>query len=404
VVRIQIMRFARVCHYTFSTSGGAGRVAQQLSSGLNDYGIPSQVQSLTKGDIKDCLTKHPVLVGQALFDFYIVRNSFDLSLYSLFRDREGMKFSNEASTIHHLHWTPGAFTVQQIGQLLKSEIPKVWTLHDMWSFTGGCHHSMDCIGYRNGCLQCPQIRKPFSRLAERSLQLKKKEFRQNKNFIAITPSKWLQNRATESEVFNGSDFRVIPNPVDTQLFQPAQIELNSNSKQLIVGCNATNLSDPMKGIDSLIVALENFQFQHPEIKVILLAIGSGKIISQKIEIRKTGFLSDQNQIALAYKQMDIFVSMSKAEVFPLSIAEAQSCGLPIVCLDSGGMPEMIQPGRTGFVVKSPQELIYAVDQFVQPETKRKEMRELARNYALDNYSTEVVIHKYADVYKSLILD
>jgi glycosyltransferase involved in cell wall biosynthesis len=68
------------------------------------------------------------------------------------------------------------------------------------------------------------------------------------------------------------------------------------------------------------------------------------------------------------------------------------------------MPEMIQPGRTGFVVKSPQELIYAVDQFVQPETKRKEMRELARNYALDNYSTEVVIHKYADVYKSLILD
>ena len=398
------MTLTRVCHYTFSTSGGAGRVAEQLSSGLNAIGLPSNVQSLTKGDIKDCLWEHPILAGQAFFDFFVVRSSYDQSLFSLFRDLEGMKFRREESTIHHLHWMPGAATVQQIGQLLRSEMPKVWTLHDMWSFTGGCHHSMDCTGYTNGCLRCPQIRRPFSHFVEKSLQLKKENFRQSRNFIAIAPSKWLKNRAQQSEVFDGGDFRVIPNPVDTDLFRPGQIQCNLTNDQFIVGCNATNLSDPMKGIDSLIVALETFQIKHPDIKVISLAIGSGKIISRKIEIRQTGFLLDQRQIVLTYSQMDVFISMSKAEVFPLSVAEAQSCGLAVICLESGGMPEMIKQAETGFVIASPHELSTVLDRFIQPETNRKAMGESARNYALSNYSTEVVIKKYMDVYESLVLD
>jgi glycosyltransferase involved in cell wall biosynthesis len=226
----------------------------------------------------------------------------------------------------------------------------------------------------------------------------------NRNFVAVTPSKWLRNRAQQSEIFERSEFRVIPNPINTHLFLPIRTKGNSFNDQLVVGCNATNLSDPMKGIDSLIIELESFQFRHPEIKVILLAIGNGKISSKKLEIRQTGLLSDQRQIVLAYSQMDIFVTMSKAEVFPLSIAEAQSCGLAVICLESGGMPEMVQQGETGFVIASRFELGSALEQFIQQETNRKKLGESARNHALKNYSTEVVIDKYLDVYKSLVLD
>ena len=398
------MKSTRVCHYTFSTSGGAGRVAEQLSRGLNEIGLPSHVQSLTKGDIKDCLWEHPVLVGQALFDFFAVRKSYDQSLFSLFRDLEGMKFGKEESIIRHFHWMPGAATIQQMGHILRSEMPKVWTFHDMWPFTGGCHHAMDCVGYTDGCSQCPQTRKPFHHLVEQKLKLKKKNFHQNRNFVVITPSEWLKNRALQSEVFDGSEFRVIANPVDTDLFSPSPIQSNFDDNQLIVGCNATNLSDSMKGIDSLVIALEAFQIQHPDIRVVMLAIGSGKITSQKIEIRQTGFLSDQRQIVLAYSQMDVFVSMSKAEVFPLSIAEAQACGLTVICLESGGMPEMIKQGENGFVIASSDELSIVLGRFIQPETNRIEMEMSARTYAVDNYSTEVVIKKYLDVYESLVLE
>ena len=397
------MKPDRVVHYTFSTSGGAGRVAEQLSSGLNSSGLPSRVESLTAGNIQNCVLQQPVLVGQALFDFLIVRRSFDQSLFSLFRNFDGIKLGAKKSTIHHLHWMPGVASVQQIGQLLKSELPKIWTLHDMWPFTGGCHHSMNCSEYTNYCSQCPQVRKPFQRTVDQNLRLKKKSFQINRNFVAVTPSKWLRNRAQQSEIFERSEIRVIPNPVNTDLFHPICIERDSSDNQLVVGCNATNLSDPMKGIDSLITELESFQFQHPEIRVILLAIGSGRVFSKKIEIRQTGLLLDQNHIVLAYSQMDIFVTMSKAEVFPLSIAEAQSCGLAVICLESGGMPEMVQQGETGFVIASPFELGSALDLFIRQNTNRKKLRELARNHALSNYSTEVVIDKYLDVYNSLFL-
>ena len=397
------MKLNRVVHYTFSTSGGAGRVAEQLSSGLNSAGLPSRVESLTAGNIQNCVFQQPVLVGQALFDFFVVRRSSDQSLFSLFRNSDGIKLAGDKSTIHHLHWMPGVASVQQIGQLLKSELPKIWTLHDMWPFTGGCHHSMNCTEYTNYCSQCPQVRKPFQRTVDQNLRLKKKNYQINRNFVAVTPSKWLRNKAQQSKIFGRSEIRVIPNPINTDLFHPMRIERNSCNNQLVVGCNATNLSDPMKGIDSLIIELESFQFQHPEIKVILLAIGSGKIFSKKIEIRQTGLLLDQHQVVTAYSQMDIFVTMSKAEVFPLSIAEAQSCGLAVICLESGGMPEMVQQGETGFVIASPSELGSVLDLFIQQETNRKKLGELARNHALSNYSTEVVIDKYLDVYYSLFL-
>jgi glycosyltransferase involved in cell wall biosynthesis len=102
--------------------------------------------------------------------------------------------------------------------------------------------------------------------------------------------------------------------------------------------------------------------------------------------------------------MDVFISLSKAEVFPLSIAEAQSCGLPVICLNSGGMPEMIQQSINGFVVTQPSDLLHVLGQFIRPETNRKKMQVSARRHALANYSTNVVIKQYIDIYSALISD
>jgi glycosyltransferase involved in cell wall biosynthesis len=102
--------------------------------------------------------------------------------------------------------------------------------------------------------------------------------------------------------------------------------------------------------------------------------------------------------------MDLFVSMSQAEVFPLSIAEAQSCGLPVICLNTGGMPEMIKQNINGYVVGSTSDLVETLNRFIQPEVTLERMRDSARNYALTNYSLEVVTKKYIEIYNSLISD
>ena len=391
-----------VCHYSFSSSGGAGRVASQLSRGLNDFGIQSYVESVTDGDIRDCALRHPILTSQALFDYFFVRKSRDQSLFTLYRKAGSGEFKSHKNLVHHLHWTPGVAGLTQIKNLIQSDSPTVWTLHDMWPFTGGCHYSMECDHFTKNCNGCPQVRGIFSQSVGERYQSKKQMFMGSKSFVAVTPSRWLRNQAEQSGMFTDCQFEVISNPIDTDIFLPNKHSQVFKSMELVVGCNAVNLNDPIKGVDTLIHTLEKFQDQHPDLKVKLLAIGRGDISSKKIEIATTGFLSDQSQIATSYLQMDIFVSLATAEVFGLSIAEAQSCGIPVICLNSGGMPEMIRENINGFVIQDPPELLRALERFAGSEVSRVEMAVAARRHAVANYSTQVVVKKYSDIYSGLI--
>ena len=286
-----------VCHYSFSSSGGAGRVASQLSRGLNDFGIQSYVESVTDGDIRDCALRHPILTGQALFDYFFVRKSRDQSLFTLYRKASSGEFKSHKNLVHHLHWTPGVAGLTQIKNLLQSDSPTVWTMHDMWPFTGGCHYSMECDHFTKNCNGCPQVRGIFSRSVGERHQSKKQMFMGSKSFVAVTPSRWLRNQAEQSGMFTDCQFEVISNPIDTDIFLPNKHSQVFKSMELVVGCNAVNLNDPIKGVDTLIHTLEKFQDQHPDLKVKLLAIGRGDISSKKIQIATTGFLSDQSQIA-----------------------------------------------------------------------------------------------------------
>ena len=61
-----------------------------------------------------------------------------------------------APDIVHLHWVGAGFLpVQALKQFRR---PIVWTLRDMWSFTGGCHYSAGCQRYQDACGACPQLR------------------------------------------------------------------------------------------------------------------------------------------------------------------------------------------------------------------------------------------------------
>ena len=63
----------RVSHVTFSTLGGAGSVAKQLQEGQLTAGMTSRLLTMTDSNIQSLLTKNPLLVGEALFDFFGVK-------------------------------------------------------------------------------------------------------------------------------------------------------------------------------------------------------------------------------------------------------------------------------------------------------------------------------------------
>ena len=75
-----------VSHVTFSKLGGAGSVAKQLQEGQLKAGMTSRLLTMTDSNIQSLLTKNPLLVGEALFDFFAVRISTDSQLFTLYRN------------------------------------------------------------------------------------------------------------------------------------------------------------------------------------------------------------------------------------------------------------------------------------------------------------------------------
>lgn len=101
----------KIRHYSFSTSGGAGRVAQNLNSLQTNEGFDSQLFTTTDGDIRSVYRSHPILFTKALTDFYLVRNDLTNTLFSLFRSGTSIdapKDTTSGSVVNHFHWTPGA--------------------------------------------------------------------------------------------------------------------------------------------------------------------------------------------------------------------------------------------------------------------------------------------------------
>jgi glycosyltransferase involved in cell wall biosynthesis len=394
-----------VCHVTFSSKGGAGRVSQALHQGMRDQGSNSSLLTLTSGDIKTVLIRYPKIFMSGFTDFYFVRKSRQLSLFSLLRSQTSVNLPHDLSSslgILHLHWTPGVIGSDSLTKVASNFEKVVWTLHDMFPFTGGCHHSMDCDGFLSDCSNCPQVRSAFRKRVEGALVDKVEGVRSVQSLSVVTPSKWLYEKARNSKVFENAAISIIPNPVDTSVFRPAHFIKNRKHRKLVVGCNATNLLDPMKGIVALLDVLETFQTKYPEVDVELVAIGRGKLPVSRVKIRQSGFISNASDIVQLYQEMDVFISLSLAEVFPLSIAEAQSCGVPVICLNSGGMPEMIDQGVDGFVVESSENLLQRLNIFCDESVDVVSLGLQSRAKAITQYSTSVVVRKYLDLYTQVL--
>lgn len=390
-------------HITFSTNGGAGVVACELNRGILLTGCKTEVISVTDGAIPDLKFKKPILVITALFDFFIVRSRRSHQLFTLFRRFIQIKplvKKQNYKEILHLHWTPGIISIKQIAKQLQSGKRMVWTLHDMWAFTGGCHFSDICLEFSKSCSHCPQVKPIFHTYVQKSLNQKAELLKNTNSLKIVTPSHWLKSQALLSKTFAGKDIAVIPNPIDCTVFKPNSISQTRQSN-FVIGCSAANLMETRKGISLLVKWTENYVSNFPGRKLTILAIGSGQLKSELVDIRLTGFVSDRKYLSDLYNEMDIFVSLATSENLPLNVAEAVASGLPVICSDSGGIPELIHQGESGFVASSEEEFHNYLSAFISNPELRTKMGANARSKALSEFDTTVVVNKYLDLYSSI---
>ena len=110
------------------------------------------------------------------------------------------------------------------------------------------------------------------------------------------------------------------------------------------------------GVDRVLRAFAVIQNRFPEAQLVLAGDGPERAaleqLASDLKLQNTEFVGRvaHDQVIELYDANDVFLNGSEIDNQPLSILEAFACGLPVVTTDAGGIPYMVDDGRTGLIV------------------------------------------------------
>lgn len=403
---------------TFDLEGGAARAAHRLHEALVRSGIPSHLLvQMQTGDTERVIGPS----GRRQRAWARLRPVLDGSIVGLYPDRTASMFSpawlpggGRISDIDHdvlnLHWvTAGFLPIEAVRRQVR---PIVWTLHDMWPFTGGCHYSGDCDHYLRSCGTCPELGSKRPADLSRLVWKRKSRSWDSLEITVVSPTNWLAEAARRSSLFEGSQVHVIPNGVDTRRFHPlpksvAREALGLAQDKTLVAFGALDLSEQRKGGALLLEAVRELPNRLPPGSVELVVFGSSHPRGQdesRIPTRYVGRLADDVALALLYSAVDLVVVPSLYEAQSLVAIEAMACATPCVAFRVEGLSEVIDHGDNGLLANpfDTADLADAIAEMATNGEFRAQASTRARAKAVTTWEVTLVAERYEALYASVI--
>ena len=406
-------------------TGGAAIACRRLLKALNTktkVQASMLVQESKSGESNIVQLNHSWLSKKKAFLRFVAERLFYLPFektkelrFAFNPAKFGMNLSEnhtiKSADILHLHWINfGFLSVKSIGKLAKTQKPIVWTLHDMWAFTGGCHHSGECKNYQKSCGNCERfIKNPSPTDLSNQIWEGKSKAYPALNLTIVTCSKWLGNRAKKSSLFKNLRVETIPNPIDTSLFQPIdkitarkKFNLPENKKYILFA--AMKVDAIGKGFPYFRDALHLISEQVSDVEILIFGQAQASDYdSLPFKVNVLGRLNDVATIAQAYSAASVFVTPSLEENLPNTIMEAMACGTPAIGFDIGGIPEMIEHQQTGYLAtyKSAEDLAKGI-YWTLFEADYEALCRNSRQKVIENYAEEIVAKQYQALYESLL--
>ncbi|MGF1524212.1 MAG: glycosyltransferase family 4 protein [Leptolyngbyaceae cyanobacterium] len=403
---------------TEDTRPGASRAAYRLSHGLQRIGIDSSmlvqnkrsddamVHTVLKGGMGRILMESRKLLDKTRLTRYPQRLSTPFSAQWIPNTRSLEYIQHLNPDILSLHWVGDGFL--QVESLPKLQRPFVWTLRDMWPFTGGCHYDQNCGKYTASCGTCPQLGSQKSNDLSRAILNRKKKSWQSIDLTIVALSRWIGQCAASSAVFKDRRIEVIPNGLDTELYRPIdpgvarKVLRLPKDKHLVVFGAVGATSDPRKGFHLLQAALQELSASEWRDKLELVVFGASKANTTDDFGFKTHFLgklNDDLSLVLAYSAADVLVAPSMQENLANTVLESIACGTPSVAFKIGGMPDLIAHEQNGYLVQ-PFEATDLAKGIVWVLENRDRYQKLAAN-ARKKVEQEFTLDIQANRYKSL---
>ena len=394
-------------------SGGASIAGYRLHQGLLNQGIDSKLlvsNSQIDSDRIAVIPPSKSNIEKQLYRFnwrlglnYInIMNSFDIPKHSFYKDAGVLNFHNMHGNYFNYLALPG----------LTENKPAIFTLHDMWSFSGHCIYSYDCDLWKTGCGKCPYPKTyPPINKDNTHLEWKLKNWVYSRSNLAIvTPSLWLTEQAKVS-MLKRFPIHHIPYGINTEAYQPIDTQkcrdilgISPNKKVLMFG--AQSLKDTRKGADLLSKALQSLP-ESLKSKILLLTLGDGgEKISDLVGIPtlNLGYVSSDLIKSIAYSAADLFIFPTRADNLPLVLQESMACGTPMVSFNIGGVPDLVRPNVTGYLAEpeDAEDFCNGIVKLLEDEPLRQKMSENCRVIALKEYTLELQATRYIELYKQVL--
>lgn len=359
---------------TSEKTGGAAVAAKRLMEALNNNGVKAKmlVRDKETEDIKVvglphglrqqwhflwerwCIFCHLHFSRKHLFEIDIANSGNDITQLREFKEAD----------VIHLHWiNQGMLSLKDIRRILDSGKPVVWTMHDLWPATAICHYARNCERYKDGGCHCCQLLPKGGSQDDLSAKVwnRKKRMLSGHTIHFVACSRWLEREARKSTLLVGQSMTNIPNTIDIHTFRPkdkAEVRQNiglPEGKKIILFVSQ-KVTDVRKGMEYLVTAIErlikNDASVSEKIAVAILG-GHSEEVAEKLSVATfpLGYISDERKIVDVYNAVDAFVLPSLEDNLPNTIMEAMACGVPCVGFNVGGIPEMIDHKRNGYVAE-----------------------------------------------------
>lgn len=227
----------------------------------------------------------------------------------------------------------------------------------------------------------------------------------------VSPSEWLYDMTVESPLTKDKPLYHIPNPIDTDYFQP-QNKLQAREvlglpvdATVITFVSERLFQSEFKGGQDLLKILQLIDEQLDR-TVHLLMIGRDELpVSFKhLKPVYTGYVKDTGKMMQCYSASDIFFYPTRADNLPNVLIEAGSCGTACITFDVGGCKEIVLDQQTGYVITPGNHEQFAKQtlSLLRDAALCQQFGEAAREYIVRHFGMPVVARQYYELFQSVI--